>query len=101
MKDEEIYKKAMDKWGRELQIIMGIEEMAELTKALVKHLRGKGNSDDILEEMADVDIMLGQLKRMFNVFDRFNKIRRVKMDRLEIMLNTSNQKDTNEVSKSG
>lgn len=35
-----------------------IEEMAELTQALCKRLRGKDNLDNIAEEMSDVLMML-------------------------------------------
>ena len=86
MNKEKIYQMAISKWGKELQIIMGIEEMAELTKELVKSLRGKDNRENIIEEIADVEIMIGQLKRLFVVGNDLTTIRRKKMLRLEKML---------------
>ena len=93
MDKDEIYKLAIEKWGRELQILMGIEEMAELTKELIKNLRGKENRDNIIEEMADVEIMMGQLKRLFVVGGDLTQVKARKMLRLEKMLNQHNKKD--------
>jgi hypothetical protein len=40
------------------------EELAELETALLKHINKGGNTDEILEEMADVYIMLEQVRYM-------------------------------------
>ena len=40
------------------------EELAELETALLKHINKGGNTDEILEEMADVYIMLEQMRYM-------------------------------------
>lgn len=69
-----LYKKAVWKFGMKSQILMAIEEMSELTKALLKFLRnvdfnqgdGKAILDNIDEERADVTIMLGQLDVIFS-----------------------------------
>ena len=68
-----LYKKAVWKFGMKSQILMAIEEMSELTKALLKFLRnmdhsqgdGKAILDNIDEERADVQIMLKQLDVIF------------------------------------
>ena len=78
-----VYEKALNKWGKDLQLIMGIEEMAELTKALIKDIRGKPNYDNILEEIADVEIMLTQLKC---IYGDITDIKRKKLTRLAKML---------------
>ncbi len=96
MDKEDIYKLSIEKWGRELQILMGIEEMAELTQALIKNLRGRENRDNIIEEMADVEIMMGQLKRLFVVGVDLTQVKARKMLRLEKMLNTNNSNKGNE-----
>ena len=73
----ETYKKAIETFGEESQIDMAIEEMSELTKALLKYRRAiKSGNDaklrkivakhDISEEMADVSIMLAQLCLIFD-----------------------------------
>jgi len=64
--EERLYRKAIDKWGKELQVDVAIEEMSELIKELSKFKRGVGTDSDILEEMVDVYIMLGQLTIMFD-----------------------------------
>lgn len=55
---------AVQKFGKESQCRMMIEEMSELTKALCKLPRG-GPVENVLEEMADVQIMLDQMKLLF------------------------------------
>lgn len=47
------------------QLIVAIEELAELQKELTKTLRGKSNISNLLEEVADVEIMLEQIKLLF------------------------------------
>lgn len=63
---------AINTYGAEAQIIVAIEEMSELTKALTKWLRFCGEDaldtileDDILEELADVKVMLAQMEMIF------------------------------------
>lgn len=71
--EEELYKAAVQKFGERAQILVAIEEMSELTKALLKHIRhedfNQGDYDDIVEsiaeERADVSIMLNQLTVIF------------------------------------
>lgn len=63
-----ILEAAIDTWGPEMQIIVAIEEMSELTKALTKYIRADDAatiSASIREEMADVGIMLNQLSLIF------------------------------------
>ena len=65
-----IYVKAMERWGRDAQIVKAAEEMAELSAVLLKYV----NTDEkqrsslvehIREEMVDVEIMLEQLGLVF------------------------------------
>jgi NTP pyrophosphatase (non-canonical NTP hydrolase) len=58
---------AIDTYGIDDQMWMVIEEMSELAKEICKHKRGKQNLDEIAEEVADVEIMLEQVKMMFNI----------------------------------
>lgn len=63
-----ILEAAIDAWGPEMQIIVAIEEMSELTKALTKYIRADDAATivtNIREEMADVGIMLNQLSLIF------------------------------------
>ena len=65
MDENQLYKDAIKHWGNSLQIIMMMEEMSELQKELCKFFRRKTSKDKIALEMADVEIMLEQLKVMF------------------------------------
>jgi len=67
-----LYKKAIKQWGAEAQCMMVIEECSELIKALCKMNRakdGKSYNKQLMllqYEIADVDIMIEQLKVLFN-----------------------------------
>lgn len=58
---------AINLFGNHAQIDMAVEEMCELTKELLKHRRFNDNRCKIVEEMADVYIMLEQLKIIFGI----------------------------------
>ena len=63
--ESRVYSAAIEKWGASAQILMVFEEMSELQKELCKNARGKKNLAEIAEEIADVEIMLAQLKLIF------------------------------------
>lgn len=66
------------------QIVMAIEEMSELTKELTKALRGYSRRGNVIEEIADVEIMLAQLKVVFSVAnDELDKEKKRKLERLK------------------
>ncbi len=77
-----LYRQALEKWGT-AQIIITFEEMAELQKELSKYLRGKENITEIAEEIADVTIMLEQMKLLFNIEDIVKDYKNQKLRRLE------------------
>lgn len=81
-----VFAKALGTWGAEAQITMVFEEMSELQKELCKRLRGKDNADDIAEEIADVEIMLDQMKLLFNIWPLVKVRRTEKVDRLSARL---------------
>lgn len=63
---KQILQKALKTWGTNAQILIAIEEMSELTKALLKNInRGKDNRDHILEELSDVLITLEQIQMIY------------------------------------
>lgn len=59
-----------------------MEEMSELTKELSKNLRGADNAKALAEEIADVEIMLEQLKVIFRNRALVDRIRAGKLVRL-------------------
>ncbi len=80
MDREAVLRKAIDTYGEESQEKMMIEEMSELTKELCKCFRGEKDTGHILEEIADVQIMLDQMKMIFGDTSEMEK---VKLERLE------------------
>ena len=76
-----IYKKALHLWGQDAQMDMVEEECAELILAL-KHLR-RGRTDflPLFNEIADVEIMIGQMRLMFGD-EGIDKAKRSKLIRL-------------------
>lgn len=71
MTPKETMQKAINTYGVENQIIKTVEELSELSQALCKILTSKFTDDNseisenIFEEIADVEIMLEQCKMMF------------------------------------
>jgi NTP pyrophosphatase (non-canonical NTP hydrolase) len=60
----EVCEKAVNTYGRDIQMIIAMEECGELIQALSKYLRGKEHN--VEEEIADMEIMIQQLKIMFD-----------------------------------
>lgn len=90
LKEKELYQQALEKWGIDSQCMMAIEEMSELTKELSKFKRygPKYHIQNIKEEIADVTIMLEQLKLIFKFSEEdIDIIKQQKLNRLEEYLN--------------
>lgn len=81
-----LYKKAIKTWGIVAQQMMMFEEMGELIQAICKYSRDDDNTDNIAEEIADVEIMLGQMKIMFDVWSKAESYKANKLIRLESRL---------------
>jgi len=85
---EEIFQKALDKWGIRSQVNQLFEEMAELVIALNKFNRAKNDNirEDrvhaIIEEIADVELMLDQMKNIFHCKERVEEQYKMKFNRL-------------------
>mgnify|MGYP000917593903 CR=1 FL=1 len=85
----EICREALTQWGEQAQITMVFEEMAELQKELCKYLRGKDVTEAIAEEIADVELMLEQMKLLFNIEEQVEDVKRCKLMRLSQRLATT------------
>lgn len=81
-----VLQRALDTYGSVLQIVVMMEEMSELQKELCKYLRGKCSQANIAEEIADVEIMLEQMKMLFCCADDVRDVRRRKVERLKVRL---------------
>lgn len=62
----EICAKALEYYGGRSQTLMLFEEMSELQKEICKNARGEDNTRFIAEEIADVEIMLEQMKQLYD-----------------------------------
>jgi len=81
----ELYKKTLEKWGTSGQYDQMVEECAELIAAIKHFQRGKIDKQDVIDELADVTLMLGQLTWMFGE-EQVNKTVEKKLQKLEHLL---------------
>lgn len=81
-KNNDILKKIISTHGENMQLAKTIEELNELSVVLSKFLGGDEQFDHMAEEIADVEIMLKQLKMMFNLRDDVKRWKKCKIQRL-------------------
>jgi len=68
----QIMQTALDQWGLNAQVGQTVEECAELIVALQKHINRTPSPDtiaNILDEIADVEMMLAQMRLALNIDD--------------------------------
>ena len=79
-----VLKRALHTWGEQAQMMMVVEEMSELMKEILKNVnRGKDNLAEIIEETADVEIMLEQLKENYQIADKVEAYKSEKVKLIE------------------
>ena len=84
---QEILQQAILKFGVKAQLNVALEELAELQKEICKQFRGQGVRNNIIEEVADVYIMLEQIKLIFEVSnEELIKAKTKKLMRLQRLL---------------
>ncbi len=83
----ELYKKACKEWDT-LQYVMAIEECSELTQAVCKFWRDPSGENivNLVEELADVQIMAEQLEAILDCSEAAMRVRRRKLSRLRRLL---------------
>jgi NTP pyrophosphatase (non-canonical NTP hydrolase) len=80
----ELYKRCLGKWGRGSQMTMLIEECSELITIVARLLRGRENViNNLVEEIADVEIMIEQIKYIYNINELVLVEKDRKLERLE------------------
>jgi NTP pyrophosphatase (non-canonical NTP hydrolase) len=87
---EHIYQMTLAKWGEEAQFDQAIEECAELIAALKHYKRGKVGKEEVINELADVRLMVGQLSWMFGEEELSSAID-AKLAKLNGLLKTSSK----------
>ena len=80
MTEKEIFIDAIRVFGEMAQEEVAIEECSELIQAITHKHRGREHN--IAEEIADVEIMLEQLKIINGCASEVEEIRKAKIDRL-------------------
>lgn len=87
--DRDILNQAIVYYGVQAQMSQTIQEMAELIQAITKfqsadylpHEKQVAVRDNLIEEIADVEIMIDQMKIMFGELD-VSQLREYKLERL-------------------
>lgn len=83
-----VLKRALQTWGEQPQMMMVVEEMSELMKEILKNVnRKKDNVAEIIEETADVEIMLEQLKENYQIAEKVEAYKAEKIKLIERRLN--------------
>lgn len=59
-----LYQAALEKWGEAAQFDQAVEECAEMIAAIKHFRRGKVNEQAVIDELADVLLMVGQMVYM-------------------------------------
>lgn len=88
-----VYEEALRKWGSDAQTMMAVEEMSELTKELCKLRRGGRDLDALADEVADVTIMMEQLRLIYGINDQVCEHMDRKIQRLQERLGMSVHQD--------
>ena len=84
---EYIYDAAVQRFGKSAQVDMAIEECSELIQALCKFKRYEDVDevrDNIVEEITDVEIMIAQMKIIFD--GDYESEKRHKLERLNRLI---------------
>lgn len=87
---------ALTTWGGAAQTFMVMEEMSKLQKELCKSVRGADNRDAIAEEIADVEIMLAQMKILHGCSESVEAFKLAKLKRLKARIAEAALKATKE-----
>ena len=75
---ETTHQRALNKFGEANQKDMAIEEMAELTQALLKERRGR--ESNVAEEIADVKVVLDQLMILYPEWKTWEQIKLARLN---------------------
>lgn len=80
--NSETFTEPLEHYGKSTQIVKCMEECGELIRALGKHLCNEGSYENVVEELADVDIMLSQMRYIFG-HTEVDRVRTQKLARLK------------------
>ena len=87
----ELIEQARSKFGEKNQVIKAIEEMSELQKELCKVVLTPNltikPTDEVIDELADVEIMCAQLRHIFGISEQVDERKIFKIERLKQRIN--------------
>ena len=88
MYKKDLYKESLIKWGFKAQKGMFIEEMGEVLTALNKVTRFHNGCsiEELLNEFADMEILLEEMKFYYDIHNKFDEIKILKFKHLEVLL---------------
>ncbi len=81
-REQRICEAAVEEWSYESQMLQAIEELSELQRAITRAIRAPADRDNLHEEIADVEIMLMQLRLIFDPKE-IDEWKESKLERLE------------------
>ena len=90
MQEQAVYERALRVWKPEEQAVVWLEELSELQQEICKLLRlgtlakpsCGWNLAAVAEEMADVEIILGEMKLALGITEMVEAYKRQKLERL-------------------
>lgn len=91
---KEVYKRAIETFGADIQLAVALEELSELQKEICKCMRGNINLEHMAEEIADVLIMVEQLQQIFMLQDPVSDQMDKKIARLAFRIEAYRMKTT-------
>jgi len=96
MEDSQLYQRTIEVWGEQAQYDQAAEECAELIAVLMHYRREKVAEQQVIDELADVILMTGQLKWMFGAqrVEDAVKRKRAKLDELMQCADAGSGKDS-------
>ena len=89
--DHPITNNAIKVWGVEGQKAILMEECAECISALVRHSRGRTNTDPVAEEIADVLISIMSVIPALKIEEQVKKHMLIKINRLKDRIDHGNK----------
>lgn len=95
-KDELLYGQACGLWGSDAQLLMLVEECAELQQAVMHLRRDRVSVDDVAGELADVLIMVEQVTCILFAHDAVDGAKAAKLQRLRERVAKAQLKRDNE-----
>lgn len=78
----------LEHYGVQNQMVKCMEECGELIQALARNLSGEHNEENVAEELADVEIMIAQMRLIFggSVGYDVDRIKAQKLARLKMRM---------------